>query len=222
MHISVVIQVGPNPSNSRWLKEAVDSVWEQDLQPGRLIIVDDAAHLSDSEILALGPFIHVRTPWRIGPSALNLGILEAEEWIFYHDSDDRMLPNCLSLCRARAMEIGRDCLIRTHVIYSNSREIGQGGNFFFHKRLWAAVGGVGNLWPWDINFCDKVLRIFPDRVYDLKEPVYWHREHDRNGAVMEKTQRDDWKGGSIEAHDGGVFSLGWIRGFGFSPEDLQG
>lgn len=48
--ITVVVPVGPNPSYRQWLPEAFESVLNQTHLPSELLIIDDAAGITDQDI----------------------------------------------------------------------------------------------------------------------------------------------------------------------------
>lgn len=100
--VSVVIPVGPFPSNTRWLREAIDSVINQTLKPSDILLIGDGT--SVTEYAKLAPFptlIRVwESPARVGIAhAFNCGIaLAMSELVFMMGSDDIMLPDCLADC----------------------------------------------------------------------------------------------------------------------------
>lgn len=104
--ISVVIPVGPFESNKRWLRECMDSIIVQTLQPSDVVLIDDGAELNNLEwlwnqglfnTLVLRPCI---MPWRTGIShAFNYGVALADsECVFMLGSDDTLEPQCLEKC----------------------------------------------------------------------------------------------------------------------------
>jgi glycosyltransferase involved in cell wall biosynthesis len=108
MLVSVVLPVGPNPSNQRWLREAIDSVVAQDYEDGVFLqLVDDMADLEHSSVMDylpnLGiPFNIYEMPWYSGVAhAFNAGVAQSpSEWNLMLGSDDWLEPNCVTKCVA--------------------------------------------------------------------------------------------------------------------------
>lgn len=100
--ISVCIPVGPNPSDVRWLKEALDSVAAQTIPNVPIVIVNDGADLNYGYKLPAGLtnrreiFVY-HPPMRLGIShAFNAGVMLAPtELVFMLGSDDTLEPTCL-------------------------------------------------------------------------------------------------------------------------------
>lgn len=93
--VSVVI---PAYNRARYLRQAVDSVLDQDYPDLEVLVVDDGSTDDTPGILAsYGPRVHAVTQKNAGPSAArNRGVREAAgELVAFHDSDDLMLPGRL-------------------------------------------------------------------------------------------------------------------------------
>lgn len=122
--VSIVVPVGPYPANKRWLRECLDSIAAQTLQPQDVIIMDDGADLASEEWLDVStpeydrwcvttcgylyeppnytyPLIY-KLPWRTGIShSFNYGVMLAlTDCVFMLGSDDTLEPNCLERCVA--------------------------------------------------------------------------------------------------------------------------
>lgn len=97
MRVSVVIPVGPFPSNVLWLPEALESVLNQTLYPDEIIVIDDGAGLDLTEYEDTYVW---HAPWRMGIShSFNVGVgLSRSECVFMLGSDDTLEPTCLEKC----------------------------------------------------------------------------------------------------------------------------
>jgi hypothetical protein len=105
MQVSVVIPVGPNPANTRWLDEAVLSVSEQTWakRPDggvNLVLVDDMAGLSTHMVPSDLPTTVWLAPWYLGVAhAFNIGVAIApSELVFMLGSDDWLEADCIERC----------------------------------------------------------------------------------------------------------------------------
>lgn len=105
--VSVVMPIGPSVANSRWLDEAVNSVWEQTWRTDPdggidLVIVDDMAHLGPSPwfVPAGLPYKLWTSPWYLGVAhAFNIGVaVSPNELCFMLGSDDWLEPTCIEEC----------------------------------------------------------------------------------------------------------------------------
>lgn len=144
--ISVTIPVGPYEANKRWLREALDSVAAQTLQPTDVVLIDDGADLQFIDWLepydgeysqwSVGfatylksPRINIsiyKLPWRTGIShAFNYGVMLAQtECVFMLGSDDTLEPTCLESCIA-AYELNdrRDAYYSVPIKYMDTGEL---------------------------------------------------------------------------------------------------
>lgn len=102
MGISVVIPVGPYPANKQWLRECIDSVLIQTLEPVDIVLVDDGARLDEESTWSRGVDCVriVKMPWRTGIShCFNYGVMFAyTDQVFMLGSDDTLEPTCLERC----------------------------------------------------------------------------------------------------------------------------
>jgi glycosyltransferase involved in cell wall biosynthesis len=115
--ITVVIPVGPNESNTRWLLECLASVERQTLNPSEVLLIDDSGEKSrylPSLVPAVAhtslPLRIWKSPWRTGvASAFNVGIAEAiYDLVFMLGSDDTLEPDCLEACVEEYRRKGND------------------------------------------------------------------------------------------------------------------
>lgn len=190
--ISVIIPVGPSDENTLpWLIGLIGSIRAQTSPPDEIVIVDDAAHISsDFEYVW---FKHnydvtiIRNDWNLGEAASrNIGIARARnEWVFQASHDDLLLPRCLEQCW-KARENARNDRGYYWVTVSRGAtdevQADPGCHALFSKGLWRYLGGYplcGALGLADIAFIDLVL-VHGWLYYVSTEPLYWHREHDRN------------------------------------------
>jgi glycosyltransferase involved in cell wall biosynthesis len=81
--ISVIVTVGPNPVYKNYLDECLESILMQDLGPIEIVLVDDAAHLSEARYDST-LFTYIKPAWHIGQAAsINIGIASAQyDWVF--------------------------------------------------------------------------------------------------------------------------------------------
>ena len=116
--ITVVIPVGPNSANKRWLDEALDSIDKQTMTPTEVLLIDDMANIQvDGNYFECGtayghPGVYCvedgkfagcniwLSPWRLGVAhAFNFGVaLARNDLVFLMGSDDVLEPNCLEEC----------------------------------------------------------------------------------------------------------------------------
>jgi hypothetical protein len=115
--VSIIVPVGPDPRYKDFLMECLTSIVEQMQVGDEILIVDDMAFLSP-EFLASVPapegaaINYVRTEWLIGcADAWNMGVsLARNEWCILMGSDDKLLPDCLDICRKEINRPGHDLL----------------------------------------------------------------------------------------------------------------
>lgn len=106
MQVSVVLPVGPNPSNRRWLDQAVlsvsDQTWAKRGDGGiNLVLIDDMAELGPINFVPSNLSVSVwRAPWYMGVAhAFNVGVaLAPSELVFMLGSDDWLEPECIEKC----------------------------------------------------------------------------------------------------------------------------
>lgn len=188
--ISVVIPIGPKPHQREYLKECVESLYNQTVSFYELIVIDDSPY----PVEKIGP-----TPFRqhyylnleIEPlgiaEAFNRGVeLAHSELVFLLGSDDKLYPRCLELCYAAYQQFKAPLgWYSVGVEYSN----GFTQNTpclaaMVTKTLWAKAGGLrSDFRPYpatEIEFISRMLLANGElgatyRVSD--EVLYWHRIH---------------------------------------------
>jgi glycosyltransferase involved in cell wall biosynthesis len=142
--ISVVIPVGPAPGHTRWLKECLDSVWAQTMQPSEVLLIDDMANLdlADNRLR-----VH-RNPWICGVAhSYNFGVsLARSECVFMIASDDLLYPKCLEECwRTYQVNNQKDAYYYVGVEYMDDRQdkfqTVPCNTAMVTKRLWKLTGG---------------------------------------------------------------------------------
>ncbi|MCI5137250.1 MAG: glycosyltransferase family 2 protein, partial [Candidatus Electrothrix sp. AR1] len=118
--ISVII---PTFNRAEFLEQAIDSVLDQSLACGEILIVDDGSTDATSEIVrrisgsAKVPISYLYQENKGASAARNKGIVEARyEFLCFLDSDDRWAPRKLEL-QLEAMEE------QPHYLISHTREI---------------------------------------------------------------------------------------------------
>ncbi len=96
MTVSVVI---PCYNGARYLREGIESVFEQTRPPEQVIVVDDGSTDDSAEIAASIACVQViRQPNRGACLARNAGLARATgEFVVFHDADDRLLPHALEI-----------------------------------------------------------------------------------------------------------------------------
>jgi glycosyltransferase involved in cell wall biosynthesis len=94
--VSVVI---PCFNQGRFLRDALDSVFHQTLQPAEVVVVDDGSTDATSMIAEACPGVRcVRQPNLGLARARNRGLREARgEYLVFLDADDRLLPEALEI-----------------------------------------------------------------------------------------------------------------------------
>lgn len=125
MNISVCIPVGPYEANKRWLDEAIESCFDQELKIMKeILIIDDGAAIPD--VYADGWTKIVKMPWRTGIShAFNYGVmLAAFDCVFMLGSDDTLEPNCLERCMEAYEKAGKtDAYYSVPIRYMDTGEV---------------------------------------------------------------------------------------------------
>jgi hypothetical protein len=196
--ISVIIPVGPN-ANRLWLKQCLDSIYEQTLPYFEAVVVDDGAGIKDT--IWRGRTTYRPNPWRLGQAAsLNIGISQAKyDLIFTMGGyDDTLRPACLYECIEEWFNRGNDWGLYHPTIITSEGEIGTlaQGVCFFERKVWASIGGyppeagVGEV---DAIFQSMLLGRGNTPFYPVKEgePLYWHREHPDSLTALKTFERRD-------------------------------
>lgn len=182
--ITIAIPVGPHPSNTRWLSEAIASCWAQTERPSEILLIDDGAHLDP----AAYPDCRIwATPWASGVAhAFNYGVaLASYDLVLMLGSDDKLLPNCIAECwRYWSGVQDAHGYYALPVVYDDGREQTDPCNAaLVHKALWRLTGGF----PIEaaIGACDSwliskmwVAKGRMGSVYTVGDrPLYWYRDH---------------------------------------------
>lgn len=181
--ISVCIPVGPYAVYKKHLAECLESVRSQTVQPAAIILVDDMAGLDPTDY----PDCRIwRSPWRIGiPAVANVALaLAPSDLALYVSCDDKLMPNCLEMCR-NAWEEYKDPLgfYWLDVEYSTGeKQALPCGHAMTHKRLFQHTGGYppeSAVGACDHIFMNWALQHPQDiHLYEVAGgPLYWHREH---------------------------------------------
>lgn len=189
--ISVCIPVGPFKGNKDWLKECLDSVKTQTMKPYEIVIIDDGARLSFSELYT-DIYHHVRrlniwhAPWRLGIShAFNFGVMLAPtECVFMLGSDDTLEPTCLEECYNCYLEHNKeDAYYSVTIKYMDTGELqAQACNAaMVTKGLWRKTGGFpietaiggGDSALLSIMLAHKL----PGHSVSIDTPLYNYRRH---------------------------------------------
>jgi len=218
--VSVCIPVGPYAWYKRYLKECLESVMEQTLQPVAVTIIDDMAGVTEEDLATLedSNYMVWRSPWLLGiPACANVGIaLGMSDLVFQLSCDDKLKPDCLEECWAE-WNRRKDPLGYYWVGVEYSTGETQAlpcGHAMIPKALWKHTGG----WPVEsaIGACDAAFISAmmthahgEDKMGTLYavadgRPLYWHREHDEQytkhqhtgpGAILEvrKWFTDNWE-----------------------------
>lgn len=209
--ITVVIPVGPSPSNKQWLDECLDSVAGNVAYAEQIILIDDGAQLHDSDYLykRYGRTDWMRCykmPWRTGVShAFNYGVaLARNECVFLLGSDDTLEPNCLERCwEAYLKRDKQDAYYSVPVRYLTSGEVQTipCNAAMVTKGFWKKSGGfpIESALGRGDNALLSICMVRPDVLpvvwvghetgHDL-EPLYNYREHS-----------GQWTGYASQYHD---------------------
>ncbi len=184
--ISIVIPVGPKPNHQRWLGESIQSVRDQTVPAGEILIIDDGAMLDPADF---DPDIRFwRTPWVSGAvHACNYGVALAQHpLIVLLPSDDILRPWCLQDCM-KAWKHHKDPLgyywFAVEYTTGWSQAIAS-GPAMITKALWEHTGG----WPLEatIGAGDHIFisamyaaRGRGGRVFQVEsaQPPYLYRVH---------------------------------------------
>lgn len=205
--VTVVIPVGPNPSNKKWLKECLDSVLAQTVQPNEILIIDDQANLKHSDIGDYGhesywesswfetvfiwpdhPDLRIwRTPWLSGiPHAFNFGIaLARNELVIMLGSDDWLEPEAVEkLIETYNRNSRRDGYYGFTIRYSDNGELQDLPNNCagVTKGLWNLTGGFppeSEIGACDSIFISMLMANHPHVFWPvaLGYPLYNYRRH---------------------------------------------
>lgn len=201
--ISVVIPVGPFPANKRWLKEALDSVYNQTMKPEEILIIDDMAGLPEG---FYGTHVWY-SPWRLGVAhAFNFGVaLARNELVFLMGSDDTLEPTCLEQCHLRWKENQKqDAYYFTGIKYSDNDELQDlpCGYAMVTKGLWQKTGGFpveSAVGAPDAALVSILMKHFPKSLVKVADgaPLVTYRRHGESDTAG----RGPWQGAILETRD---------------------
>lgn len=227
MQVSVCIPVGPNPSNRRWLDEAVLSVanqtWATYSHGGvNLVLVDDMAdlhHSTDIESTCFGlklPTLVWKSPWYLGVAhAFNIGVAVApSELVFMLGSDDWLEPECIEKCVEAFEERHNDPLgyYYVGVRYSDTQECQTVPCHaaMVTQSLWRRTGGLpieSASGACDAAFLSILMGNYPaaGRHWPVADgaPLYNYRRH----ADTDTSHKDGWQGVILETRH--LVTLQW-------------
>lgn len=200
--ITVVIPVGPHPSNIRWLRECLESLNNQTRFPAEVLIIDDGANIEGLNNVRIW-----KAPWRLGVShAFNFGVaLASNDLVIMLGSDDWLYGSALETAY-NTYSVYNDPLgyYAYMVRYADGREQDVPCNAaMVHKHLWRHTGGfpveaaIGACDTWLIS-----LLLLGDgkwgNLYHIgTEPLYHYRNH----AETDTAQRGEMYGVMIAARD---------------------
>lgn len=140
--VSVIIPVGPEAAQQRWLGEAIASAKAQTHPAIEVLLVDDMAGLPYQPGVTTW-----HAPWRLGvAAAFNCGVgLVRTRFAFMLGADDTLAPNCIAQCLAAWAAAGspEDAYIWTGVRYSDGRldQYAPCNAAMVTRALWKKTGG---------------------------------------------------------------------------------
>lgn len=190
--ISIVVPVGPNPVYLDYLNDCLHSIHEQaDPYLDEIVIVDDMANLHG---VPYGECTLISNKWLLGCAASwNIGVAVARnEWCLLMGSDDKLLPDCLQVCRA--MIERSDC--DPNGYYGLTCQWSDGNitdwlnnAALVSKSLWKLTGGfplTASVGAPDALLISIMIRNLPQHLHQLNkgEPLYWVRIHDQQDTGL--------------------------------------
>lgn len=222
MQVSVVLPIGPNPSNKRWLDECVASVaaqtWASRGDGGvNLVLVDDMAELGPINFVPSNLPVSVwRSPWYLGVAhAFNIGVAVApSDLVFMLGSDDWLEPTCIERCVEAYHERKEDPLGYYYVGVRYS-DTGECQTVPCHaamvtKPLWRRTGGFpiqSASGACDAAFLSVLMGNYPraGRHWPVADgaPLYNYRRH----SDTDTAHKDGWQGVILETRH--LVTLEW-------------
>jgi glycosyltransferase involved in cell wall biosynthesis len=190
--ISIVIPVGPYPSNRRWLDDCLASIDAQTVQPAEVLIIDDGGNVPPRDLLRI-----YRPPWRLGVAhAFNFGVaLATQELVIMLGSDDLLYPEAVELAHAASLTYADPlALYYFGVQYSDGGQQNYPCNAaMVTKALWTLTGGFpieGSVGGCDTLLISLMMAANGDlghllSIHDLVDrPLYWCRRHPETDTVL--------------------------------------
>lgn len=205
--VSVVIPIGPNPANLRWIEECIASVYAQ-TYPVEIVLVDDMANVKPW-FCQPGTYTLWRSPWYLGVAhAFNIGVAIAPtEWCFMLGSDDWLEPDCVEKCVAELNRLHDPMgYYYTGVRYSDTQEL---QDLACHaamvsKTLWRRTGGFpiqSSSGAPDAALLSLMIGNYPHagRIWKVANgiPLYNYRRH----AETDTASKGDWQGVILATRD---------------------
>lgn len=192
--LAIIIPIGPHKAYQKYLQECLDSIAAQgwDNRPDEIWLIDDQAHLGTwdppLQFHKDNPIIEIwKTPWLSGCAmAWNFGIaLSNCEYNLLMGSDDKLLPDCLKVCRDTIDSADFDPLgyYNLPIVTSEGEEADAFNNFaFVSKALWRLTGGFplqGVIGAPDAALISIMLKHLPQHLHQVepKKPYCWCRVH---------------------------------------------
>lgn len=187
--VSVIIPVGPDPAYKLYLLDCIKSVVEQMEANDEILIVDDMALLNSEFFAAIpvpdGAYLHyAKNEWLLGCAASwNIGVgLARNENCILMGSDDKLMPGCLTACKAAINAPDYDpfgyynltCDVNGErvAVFNNAAMVS--------KKLWYHMGGfpiTASVGGPDALLISIMLVHMPTHLHQLQEGTvfYWCR-----------------------------------------------
>lgn len=199
--VTVVIPVGPNPSNKQWLDECLDSVYAQSHRADEILLIDDGAKLDFAYAYDPNGFgdLHVgsktymdvrrwKSPWPSGVAhAFNFGVsLARNNLVLMLGSDDWLDSRAIELLLETYEEKKQmDAYYSFTIRYSDNGELQNMpcNCAAVTKGLWRLTGGFppeAEVGACDSIFISMMLKHHPKRLIRVAYgyPLYNYRRHE--------------------------------------------
>lgn len=209
MDVTVVVPVGPNPGNKKYLKECLDSVRAQTKSASEILVIDDMARLTQEEVGA--DVVLWKSPWRLGVAhAFNFGAMLAKnDLAVLLGSDDKLMPWCLE---DAVKAYRKDGYYWFDVQYSDGRQQALPCNGAMVTKGFMRQSG-GFPIEAEVGACDTMLMSIllkhPEAgtTYHVasSQPPYWYRVHDETDTGT----RGPWQGVITQTRD--ILTRTWKR-----------
>lgn len=106
-NISVGIPIGPEPRHIRYLKECLDSVYNQTVRPDGIVLINDMNAIDHAELMRLVdykspnrvPYMYM-APWKLGIAhAFNFCVAKSiSDFVIMLGADDTLEPDTIEQC----------------------------------------------------------------------------------------------------------------------------